>query len=57
MFLSTAHPCKFPDVFPESIATKVEVPEQVADLQEKDKQVTALGKDFEEFKRYLLENE
>jgi len=57
VFLSTAHPCKFPDVFPESIADKVDVPEQVKELSEKDKQVTALGKDFEGFKAYLLDNE
>ena len=54
--LSTAHPCKFPDVFPESIAAKVDVPEQVEDLFKKDKKATALGKGFEGFKQYLLEN-
>jgi threonine synthase len=57
VFLSTAHPCKFPDVFPESIAAKIDIPEQVADLHKKEKQATVLGKDFEGFKKYLLENE
>jgi len=57
VFLSTAHPCKFPDVFPESIAIKVDVPDQVEDLFKKDKKSTALGKDFEGFKQYLLKNE
>ena len=57
VFLSTAHPCKFPDVFPESIADKVDVPEQVAELEKKEKQATALGKDFAGFKAYLLESE
>ncbi|TWJ02321.1 threonine synthase [Mucilaginibacter frigoritolerans] len=56
VFLSTAHPCKFPDVFPESIAAKVDVPEQVEDLFKKEKKSTVLGKDFEGFKQYLLEN-
>lgn len=56
VFLSTAHPCKFPDVFPESIAKKIEIPEQVAELEKKEKKATALGKDFEEFKEYLLKN-
>ncbi|MDB5007331.1 MAG: thrC [Mucilaginibacter sp.] len=56
VFLSTAHPCKFPDVFPESIAAKVNVPEQVKDLAKKDKQSVALSKDFEGFKEYLLGN-
>ena len=57
VFLSTAHPCKFPDVFPESIADKVDVPEQVAELEKKEKHATALGKDFAGFKAYLLANE
>jgi len=56
IFLSTAHPCKFPDVFPPEIAGHVEVPAQVADLQAKEKQVVVLGKDFEGFKDYLLKN-
>jgi len=56
VFLSTAHPCKFPDVFPDSIAGKVDVPEQVKELSKKQKQSVALGKDFDGFKDYLLEN-
>jgi threonine synthase len=56
VFLSTAHPCKFPDVYPGSIANKVIVPEQVKNLAKKSKQSVALGKDFEGFKKYLLEN-
>ncbi|HVW98529.1 MAG TPA: threonine synthase [Mucilaginibacter sp.] len=56
VFLSTAHPCKFPDVFPESIAKKIEIPEQVEKLDKKQKRVTLLGKDFAGFKDYLLKN-
>lgn len=56
VFLSTAHPCKFPDVYPESIAGKIEVPEQVKNLAKKHKQSVALGKDFAGFKEYLLKN-
>ena len=56
VFLSTAHPCKFPDVYPQSIAGKIDVPEQVAGLSKKQKHATALGKDFEGFKDYLLKN-
>jgi threonine synthase len=56
VFLSTAHPCKFPDVYPESIADKVEVPEQVKDLHKKKKHAVALGKGFAGFKEYLLKN-
>ena len=56
VFLSTAHPCKFPDVLPEHIAAEIVIPEQVKDLDSKQKQLTALGKDFEDFKKYLLDN-
>ncbi len=56
VFLSTAHPCKFPEVFPENIAKKVDTPEQVKDLHKKHKQAAHLGKDFEGFKEYLLKN-
>jgi threonine synthase len=56
VFLSTAHPCKFPDVFPEQIARSVEIPEQVKSLQEKERKATALKADFNEFKNYLLNN-
>lgn len=56
VFLSTAHPCKFPDVLPEHIAANIQTPAQVKELDEKNKHATALGKDFEGFKGYLLEN-
>ncbi|MDB5030989.1 threonine synthase [Mucilaginibacter sp.] len=56
IFLSTAHPCKFPDVFSKEIADHIEVPAQVKELQAKAKQSVALGKDFEGFKDYLLSN-
>jgi threonine synthase len=56
VFLSTAHPGKFPDAFPASIAPKIEVPEQVNELHKKPKHAAHLGKDFEEFKAYLLKN-
>src|SRR6201985_1338174 len=56
IFLSTAHPCKFPDVFPDRIAGKIVVPDHVKALEAKPKQVAKLGKDFEAFKAYLLGN-
>jgi len=56
IFLSTAHPCKFPDVFPDNIAEKIVVPEQVKDLEEKTKHSVILGKEFGEFKDYLLKH-
>ncbi|MEO6851700.1 MAG: threonine synthase [Mucilaginibacter sp.] len=56
VFLSTAHPCKFPDVLPEHIAKAIEIPEEVKKLEGKAKKAAALGKGFEEFKEYLLED-
>lgn len=54
VFLSTAHACKFPDIFPEDIAAKIEIPEQVTELEIKPKHADKLGVDFEGFKGYLL---
>ncbi len=54
VFLSTAHPCKFPDIFSKEIAAKIEVPAQVQELEGKDRLAFSLGKEFEGFKRYLL---
>jgi threonine synthase len=56
IFLSTAHPCKFPDVFPAEIAGHIDTPHQVKELQAKAKKSVALGKDFEGFKDFLLKN-
>lgn len=56
VFLSTAHACKFPDVFPEEIASKMEIPEQVEELKRKEKSATQMGADFETFKTFLLDN-
>jgi threonine synthase len=54
VFLSTAHPCKFPDVFPLEISTKIEVPEQVKEIMGRAKHATVMDADFEAFKAYLL---
>ena len=54
VFLSTAHACKFPEVFPTEIAAKIEAPPQVKVLETKPKRFNDLGKVFEEFKDYLL---
>jgi threonine synthase len=56
IFLSTAHPCKFPDVYKGAIAEKVEIPEQVKTLEGKPKQAVEMKADFSVFKDYLLSN-
>ncbi|WP_207536476.1 threonine synthase [Desertivirga arenae] len=56
IFLSTAHPCKFPDIYEGEMAAQVEIPQQVKVLEGKPKQAVGLGIDFEGFKHYLLNN-
>ncbi|MBC8053515.1 MAG: threonine synthase [Sphingobacteriaceae bacterium] len=56
VFLSTAHPCKFPDVYEGEIAESVVIPEQVKSLEGKPKQAVEMKADFETFKEYLLHN-
>lgn len=56
VFLSTAHPCKFPDIFPELIASEIDIPIQVKELEGREKLAVSLGKDFIDFKNYLLNN-
>lgn len=56
VFLSTAHPCKFPDIFPAVIASEIDIPVQVRELEGRDKLAVSLGKGFADFKDYLLNN-
>lgn len=53
VFLSTAHACKFPDVFPEAIKANIEFPDQVKDLLAKPKKAEKMNTDYESFKKYL----
>lgn len=53
VFLSTAHACKFPDVFPDEIRAKIEVPERVAELAKREKLATTMDASFKSFKQYL----
>lgn len=55
VFLSTAHPCKFPEVFPDDIATRISIPSQVSQLEGREKQARPMDVDFGAFKRYLLD--
>ncbi|RYG19420.1 MAG: threonine synthase [Chitinophagaceae bacterium] len=53
VFLSTAHACKFPNYLAID-ASVLQLPAQVGKLHECEEVYTELGKDFEGFKRYLL---
>lgn len=54
VFLSTAHACKFPDIFPAALVSKINIPEQVKTLESKPKHADTLTPNFEDFKHYLL---
>lgn len=56
VFLSTAHPCKFPDAIPAEIFEAVTWPKGAEQLAGKEKLVEPLEVDYEKFKTYLLEN-
>ncbi|MBP3942583.1 threonine synthase [Sphingobacteriaceae bacterium WQ 2009] len=54
VFLSTAHPCKFPDAFPAEVFAEITLPEGAQDYATQEKQATAMAVDFEAFKSFLL---
>lgn len=56
VFLSTAHPCKFPDVIPAKVAANISVPESVKELEGREKQAVQMPASFDAFKTYLLNN-
>jgi threonine synthase len=55
VFLSTAHPCKFPGIFSEQIAKEISIPAQVKELENRPGHADKLGTAFNDFKSYLLE--
>ncbi len=55
VFLSTAHACKFPEVFPAEIAEHVDLPLQVKGLQGLEERYEELGRVFEGFKKFLAD--
>lgn len=56
IFLSTAHPCKFPDAISEEVFKKIKLPGGVEQLQHKTKDVVVLPAEFDAFKNYLIAN-
>lgn len=57
VFLSTAHACKFPDIFPENISAEINIPGQVQELMIKEKSATKMANDFGAFKLFLLRSD
>jgi len=56
VILETAHPSKFLDVVEEVIGEKVDIPERLAILANKEKEATLMNTEFEPFKKWLLNN-
>jgi threonine synthase len=54
VLLSTAHYAKFLPTVEATLGTKVDVPERLAELLDKQKKSIPMGTDFEGFKKYLL---
>lgn len=54
VFLSTAHPCKFPEAIPEDVYRTIRFPSGAEHLLNGKKSVESLSIDFEELKQYLL---
>ncbi len=56
IFLETAHPAKFPETVEEVTHEKIILPEQLSALISKTKSAVLIGKEFESFKEFLLNN-
>lgn len=56
VFLSTAHPCKFPDGIASDIYEKVVYPKGAEDLSNKPKLAQEMNVSFSDFKQYLISN-
>ena len=56
VFLSTAHPAKFGEVVETQIGKSVEMPERLRNIVGREKRAVSMGKDFEDFKAWLLES-
>jgi len=54
IFCETAHPAKFKEKVDEILGINVEIPERLQAFMRGEKQSVAMSKDFEDFKRYLL---
>lgn len=54
VFLSTAHACKFPDVYEPEVKQNIILPDQIRQFEDKAKKAISMDNDFAEFKKLLL---
>ncbi|MGJ1204565.1 threonine synthase [Sphingobacterium lactis] len=57
VFLSTAHPCKFPEAIAPDVFKAVKLPKGAEDLADKPKLAEPMKVDYTEFKQYLLNHQ
>ncbi len=55
LFFETAHPAKFKETVDRILKTDIEIPSKLQELMKRRKKKVFLGKDFEGFKTYLLQ--
>lgn len=55
IFCETAHPAKFKETVDEITGTDVEIPKRLADFMKGTRQSIPMGKDFAEFKEFMME--
>ncbi|MDX2195612.1 MAG: threonine synthase [Cytophagales bacterium] len=55
VMLHTAHPAKFIDVYPNDMKAKIQIPNALAALADKPKKAVVIGKDYNFFKKTLLD--
>jgi threonine synthase len=53
-FLETAHPAKFKQVVDDICGTDIDIPARLQAFMKGEKKIVPMGKDFGEFKAYLM---
>lgn len=56
VFLSSAHPCKFPNAYSDEMWKQVEIPEQAKDLETERRNTYPIANDFKVLKHWLLKH-
>lgn len=54
VFLSSAHPCKFPNVYTDKQWAKVDIPSQGKEIMNNVKKAVSLKNDYQAFKKWLM---
>ena len=54
--LETAHPAKFPEEITKLLGFDPDLPKSLEGIEEKEEQYDTIEKDYESFKKYLMDN-